>query len=100
MGEGNLPRISIHKPAVRNKKGQPLLLFKKALIGKTQTLPLVISNEGNLPSKVDIDMADPDGVFEVSPTGKTQAVIAEMDIDSEGKCQKFSKNKLHVISVS
>ena len=51
-GEGNLPRISIVKPSVRNKKGQPLLLFKRNLIGRTQALPLVIINDGTLPSKV------------------------------------------------
>jgi hydrocephalus-inducing protein len=28
-GEGNLPRVSVNKPTVRNKRGQPLLLFKK-----------------------------------------------------------------------
>ena len=51
-GEGNLPRISIMKPSVRNKKGQPLLLFKRILLGRFQTLPLTIANEGSLPSKV------------------------------------------------
>lgn len=79
MGEGNLPRISVLKPAVRNKKGQPLLLFKRSLVARMQSLPLVISNDGTLPSKVDIDMVDPDGVFTISPTGDTQAVIADTD---------------------
>lgn len=51
-GEGTLPRISIAKPTVRNKKGQPLLLFKRILVGQSQTLPLVIRNDGTLPSKV------------------------------------------------
>ena len=51
-GEGNLPRTSIVKPTVRNKKGQPLLLYKRNLVGRTQTLPLVITNDGTLPSKV------------------------------------------------
>jgi len=51
-GDGNLPRISINKPTVRNKRGQPLLLFKKNLVGSTQSLPLVLINDGTLPSKV------------------------------------------------
>ena len=51
-GEGNLPRISIIKPIVRNKKGQPLLLFKRNLVGKQQILPLNLINDGTLPSKV------------------------------------------------
>ena len=55
VGEGNLPRISILKPIVRNKKGQSLLLFKRNLIGKEQTLPLHLVNDGTLPSKVKYD---------------------------------------------
>ena len=51
-GEGNLPRISIHKPSIRNKKGLPLLLFKRNLINTSQTLPMEICNDGTLPSKV------------------------------------------------
>ncbi len=51
-GEGNLPRISIVKPSVRNKKGQPLLLFQRLLLGRAQTLPLLVTNEGTLTSKV------------------------------------------------
>ena len=51
-GEGNLPRISVNKPSVRNKKGQPLALFSRILIGRQQRLPLHISNDGTLPSKV------------------------------------------------
>ena len=51
-GEGNLPRISVAKPVVRNKKGQPLLLYRRNLLGQTQTLPLVIVNDGTLLSRV------------------------------------------------
>lgn len=82
-GDGNLPRISILKPSVRNKKGQPLLLFKKNLIGQTQGLPLVILNDGTLPSKVDIDLVDPDGVFQLVPSGNTRAVMAPVAEDGE-----------------
>lgn len=51
-GDGNLPRISITKPTVRNKRGQPLLLFKRNLVGRSESLPLVLLNDGTLPSKV------------------------------------------------
>ena len=51
-GEGSLPHANVIKPSIRNKKGQPLLLFKKSLIGGIQTLPLVILNDGNLTCKV------------------------------------------------
>ena len=51
-GEGNLPRVTVAKPTLRNKRGQPLLLFKKILLGTTQSLPLELLNDGTLPSKV------------------------------------------------
>ena len=55
-GEGNLPRISINKPTVRNKRGQPLLLFKKNLVGRPESLPLILQNDGTLPSKVGTEL--------------------------------------------
>jgi len=51
-GDGSLPHANVIKPSVHNKKGQPLLLFKKNLIGRIQTLPLIILNDGNLTCKV------------------------------------------------
>lgn len=51
-GEGNLPRITISKPSIRNKSGQPLLLFKRILLGRSDSLPFELFNDGNLPSKV------------------------------------------------
>ena len=51
-GEGNLPRVTIVSPSVRNKKGQPLLLYKKNLVGRTEILPLELTNDGTLASKV------------------------------------------------
>lgn len=53
----------------RNKKGQPLLLYKKNLVGKKESLPLTIINEGTLISKVYIDVVDPDGVFSLAASG-------------------------------
>ncbi len=52
QGEGNLPRVSVLKPSVRNKKGTPILLFSRLLLRQTQRLPLTLKNEGTLPSKV------------------------------------------------
>ena len=34
-GEGNLPRFTIQKPSLRNKKGQSLMLFKRTIINST-----------------------------------------------------------------
>ena len=51
-GEGNLPRVTVARPTVRNKRGQPLLLFKRILLGTSQCLPLELVNDGTLPCKV------------------------------------------------
>ena len=51
-GEGNLPHIVIAKPTLRNKRGQPLLVFQRCVVGRTQSLPVVIVNDGSLTCKV------------------------------------------------
>jgi len=51
-GEGNLPHIVVAKPTLRNKRGQPVLVFQRCLVGRTQTLPVVIVNDGTLTCKV------------------------------------------------
>lgn len=51
-GEGHLPRVSILRPAVRNKKAQPLMIFNKLLLGRSATQQLVLFNDGVLPAKV------------------------------------------------
>ena len=68
-------RIMCHD--YRNKKGQPLLLFKKNLVNRRETLPLVIANEGSLISKVYIDLMDSDGSFTLVPTGESRAFITD-----------------------
>lgn len=47
-GDGSLPQITIVRPVLRNKKGNPLLLFRKLLLGHTEVLPLVLKNSGSL----------------------------------------------------
>lgn len=51
-GEGNLPHIVVSKPTLRNKHGQPLLVFQRCLVGRSQTMPIVIVNDGSLTCKV------------------------------------------------
>ncbi|XP_071173399.1 hydrocephalus-inducing protein homolog isoform X10 [Mytilus edulis] len=74
-GDGNLPRITVQKPTMRNKMGQTILLFKKNLVGRTQILPFTLINDGTLPSKVDLDLMDPDNVFKIRPGTDTNAVM-------------------------
>lgn len=52
MGEGNLPSITVLRPVQRTNRGQPVLQFKRLLVGRGQVLPLVIKNNGNVPAQV------------------------------------------------
>jgi len=52
FGEGNLPHIVVVKPTLRNKRGQPLLVFQRCLVGRVQSLPVIIVNDGTLTCKV------------------------------------------------
>ena len=51
-GDGNLPRVSVNQPTVRNKNGNPLLMYQRLLVNRCETLPFVLKNEGTFPSKV------------------------------------------------
>ncbi|XP_076808093.1 hydrocephalus-inducing protein homolog isoform X2 [Clavelina lepadiformis] len=53
-GEGNLPRVSVEQPLVRNKLGEPLLVFQRLLLARREVLPLVIKNDGTFPSKINL----------------------------------------------
>ena len=66
-GEGNLPRFTIQKPSLRNKKGQCLMLFKRTIINTTDCQQLVLSNDGTLPTKVNFFLYDPDQAFKLKP---------------------------------
>ncbi|GAA6221266.1 hydrocephalus-inducing protein homolog [Lates japonicus] len=63
MGEGNLPSVCVVRPALRNSRGSPMLQFRRVLVGRRHTLPLVLLNDGNVPAQVQIDMLDKHGVF-------------------------------------
>ncbi|KAJ3142605.1 hypothetical protein HK100_000034 [Physocladia obscura] len=54
-GEGTLPRVTIEKPILKNKFGLPLLKFRRLLVGTSQTLPIVLKNEGITTAKVKLE---------------------------------------------
>ncbi|XP_068458365.1 hydrocephalus-inducing protein homolog isoform X2 [Clinocottus analis] len=65
IGEGNLPSIRVMRPALRNSRGSPMLQFTQVLVGRRQTRPVVLLNDGKVPAKVQIDMLDKHGVFTI-----------------------------------
>ncbi|XP_056381388.1 hydrocephalus-inducing protein homolog isoform X2 [Hyla sarda] len=73
-GEGNLPRVTIVRPALCNKRGNPVLLFQRLLIGQSQQLPLVLKNEGSVPAKLNIDLEEEGLAFNVKPKPNTHCI--------------------------
>jgi hydrocephalus-inducing protein len=72
QGDGNLPRVSIQRPATRNKAGNLIMLFKPLLVGRAQVLPLVLTNDGNLDADVKMTLTDPEKSFSISRTSLSQ----------------------------
>ncbi|XP_061629909.1 hydrocephalus-inducing protein homolog [Phyllopteryx taeniolatus] len=60
VGEGCLPVVSVIRPA---SKSSPVLHFRRTLVGRTNSLPLVLLNDGNVPAQVQIDMTDKHSVL-------------------------------------
>ncbi|OXB57221.1 hypothetical protein ASZ78_016396 [Callipepla squamata] len=89
-GEGNLPRVTVLRPVLHNKRGNPLLLFKKLLLGDSEKLPLVLQNDGILPVQLLIDLLDEAGVFFLKARPTTHCIYqaADMQEDSDGEGRK------------
>ncbi|XP_069822484.1 hydrocephalus-inducing protein homolog isoform X3 [Dendropsophus ebraccatus] len=73
-GEGNLPRVTILRPALCNKRGNPVLIFQRLLIGQSQQLPFVLKNEGSVPAKLNIDLPDEGFAFCLKPKPNTHCI--------------------------
>ncbi|KAG2469946.1 HYDIN protein, partial [Polypterus senegalus] len=73
-GDGNLPQVTVLRPVIRTRSGNPLVLFSRLLLGQTEKQPLVLKNEGTLPAQINIDLVDENGVFILNPAPGTQCV--------------------------
>lgn len=52
VGEGTLPRVTVIRPTLYTQHGNPLLLFKRLLLGHSEKLPLILKNNGTIPAQV------------------------------------------------
>ncbi|CAF1106189.1 unnamed protein product [Rotaria sordida] len=69
-GEGHLPRVTILRPAIRNKKAQAMMIFNKLLLGRQGTQQLLLVNDGVLPAKVDFYLHDVENVFSIETSNE------------------------------
>ncbi|KAM6946364.1 hydrocephalus-inducing protein homolog [Aplochiton taeniatus] len=63
VGEGNLPSVTVLRPALRSAQGRPVLQFRRLLVGRSQTLPLLLQNDSSVPAEVHMDFLDRKGAF-------------------------------------
>lgn len=94
-GEGTLPRISITQPTIRNRKGQPVLLFKQTLVGHTHSLTMSLNNDGTLPCQIDLNLIDTDKVYTLLPMADTNADMGYEVVDD-----KVIQKKTYTASLS
>ncbi|XP_009881567.1 PREDICTED: hydrocephalus-inducing protein homolog [Charadrius vociferus] len=89
-GDGNLPRVTLLRPVLRDKRGNPLLLFKKLLLGDSDKLPLVLHNAGTIPVQLMIDLLDEGGVFFLKARPTTHCIYQAAGVkeDSPGEERK------------
>ncbi|XP_009468798.1 PREDICTED: hydrocephalus-inducing protein homolog [Nipponia nippon] len=89
-GDGNLPRVTVLRPVLHNKRGNPLLLFKKLLLGDSEKLPLVLHNGGIVPVQLMIDLLDERGVFFLKARPTTHCIYQAAGVkeDSPGEERK------------
>ncbi|XP_054026269.1 hydrocephalus-inducing protein homolog [Dryobates pubescens] len=85
-GEGKLPEVRVLRPARRDRRGKPLLLFRRLPLGAWEKLPLVLHNAGTVPAQVLLDLLDEEGVFflKAKPSTKCLYQGVGMQEDSAG----------------
>ncbi|NXI34967.1 HYDIN protein, partial [Galbula dea] len=87
-GDGNLPQVVVLQPALHTKAGDPLLLFRKLLLGETQKLPLVLQNGGTVPVQFMLDLLDEEGVFFLKARPTTHCIYLQEESPPEGEGRK------------
>lgn len=85
-GEGVLPHLSLVQPAERDAAGRPVLRFPRMLKGRSATLPIVVRNDGSIPTTARLE-ATPHaafrletgaGLFTAAP-GETRRFVVAFD---------------------
>nr|XP_051703218.1 hydrocephalus-inducing protein homolog isoform X2 [Oryctolagus cuniculus] len=87
VGEGNLPRVTVLRPILHNQYGNPMLLFKRLLLGHSEKLPLILKNNGTIPAQLHVDLQDQLGVFSLKgrPTTSYIYIIEENKPNEKAK---------------
>ncbi|XP_008833211.1 hydrocephalus-inducing protein homolog [Nannospalax galili] len=88
VGEGTLPRVTVVRPTLYNQLGNPLLLFKRLLLGQSEKLPLILKNNGTIPAQLHVDLQDQLGVFSLKGKPSTSYIYIVEENKPNKKAQK------------
>ncbi|XP_054031509.1 hydrocephalus-inducing protein homolog [Dryobates pubescens] len=95
-GEGKLPEVRVLRPARRDRRGKPLLLFRRLPLGAWQKLPLVLQNSGPVPAQVLLDLLDEQGAFFLKARPTTKCLYQAVGMEaSAGEGER----KLHTAAL-
>ncbi|XP_048648423.1 hydrocephalus-inducing protein homolog isoform X1 [Marmota marmota marmota] len=94
VGEGTLPRVTVVRPVLYNQYGNPLLLFKRLLLGHSEKLPVILKNNGTVPAQLHVDLQDQLGIFSLKKRPNTSFIY----IIEENKPNEKAK-KPHMASL-
>ncbi|XP_068021588.1 hydrocephalus-inducing protein homolog [Melanerpes formicivorus] len=84
--EGKLPEVRVLRPALKDRRGNPLLLCRRLLLGAWEKLPLVLQNSGPVPAQVLLDLLDEEGVFFLKARPSTKCLSQAVGMkDSAGE---------------
>ncbi|KAI6660485.1 hypothetical protein LOD99_14069 [Oopsacas minuta] len=67
QGEGSLPQVAVLQPAATDRNGKPVMIFKRLVVGKTQYLPLVLSNIGSMSAMMSLKLDEQANEFTIKP---------------------------------
>ncbi|XP_038663072.1 hydrocephalus-inducing protein homolog [Scyliorhinus canicula] len=100
VGDGNLPRISVLQPLLRNKIGNPLLIYSRLLLGQKEKLPVVLRNDGTLPAQVSVNVSDTRGVFSLKECIGTKCIYPKSKYIKEDNPEKVKESCMRVINLN
>ncbi|XP_059507551.1 hydrocephalus-inducing protein homolog [Stegostoma tigrinum] len=100
VGDGNLPRINVLQPKLRNKIGNPLLIYSRLLLGQTEKLPVVLKNDGTLPAQVSVNISDDYGVFSLKECIGTVCVYPKRHYIREENPEKVKESCMLTIKLN
>ncbi|XP_053843687.1 hydrocephalus-inducing protein homolog [Vidua macroura] len=82
-GRGHEPQLTVVCPSARSERGNAVLRFKRLRLGDSETLPLVIRNNGSIPVKIMLHLEDKHGVFFLKGRASTLRIFHTEDVEED-----------------